>query len=84
MCEPVGCDRCGGSGYRGRTGLFEVLEPDAETRATFRRGADATSIELAALRKGFRTMNVDALEKVKSGITSPADVFRVTPQRFYG
>jgi general secretion pathway protein E len=84
ICEPVGCDRCGGSGYRGRTGLFEVLEPDAETRASFRRGSDATSIEMAAIRKGFRTMNSDAHDKIINGITSPADVFRVTPQRFYG
>jgi len=84
VCEPVGCDRCGGSGYRGRTGLFEILEPDAEIRSTFRRGTDATSIEMAAIRKGFRTMNSDAYDKVIAGITSTADVFRVTPQRFYG
>jgi general secretion pathway protein E len=84
VCEPVGCDRCGGSGYRGRIGLFEILEPDAEIRSTFRRGADATTIEMAAMRKGFRTMNIDAHDKIIIGITSPTDVFRVTPQRFYG
>lgn len=84
MCEPVGCDRCGGSGYRGRTGLFEILEPDAEVRSTFRRGVDATTIEMSAIRKGFLTMNNDARDKITAGITSIADVFRVSPQRFYG
>lgn len=84
ICEPVGCDRCDGSGYRGRTGLFEILEPDAEIRSTFRRGMDATLIERKAIDRGFKTMNSDAYEKIKAGITSASDVFRVTPQRLYG
>ena len=81
VCEPVGCERCGGTGYRGRTGLFEILEPDAAIRAGMRRGVGMGSIEATAMRSGFRPMTVDAAEKCRAGITSPDEVFRVVPQR---
>ncbi len=81
VCEPVGCERCGQSGFRGRIGIFEILEPTGAVRALIRHGIDAETIEDAASREGFRSMATDALEKCYEGITSPSEILRVTPQR---
>jgi general secretion pathway protein E len=75
--QPVGCDRCSQSGFRGRAGIFEVFEPDSAVRTTIRHGVDAATIEAAARRAGFRPMALDALDKCRSGVTSPTEIFRV-------
>jgi len=76
--EPVGCVRCGGNGYAGRTGLYEVMSVTEEVRDALlhRRGVDA--IAAAAARQGMHTMREDGIEKVKRGITSLVEVARVT------
>lgn len=79
--QPVGCDRCGQSGFRGRIGIFEVFEPDGAVRACIRKGIDVVTIETAARKAGFSPMPVDALEKCRHGQTSPAEVFRVISLR---
>jgi type IV pilus assembly protein PilB len=76
--EPVGCVRCSGMGYRGRIGLFEVMLMSDEIRSlTLERGS-AAQIGAAALRAGMRRLREDGLDKVKSGLTSMAEVARVT------
>jgi type IV pilus assembly protein PilB len=76
--EPVGCVRCGGMGYRGRLGLFEVMLISEEIRSlTLTRGS-ADQITAAALRQGMRRLREDGLDKVKSGLTSMAEIARVT------
>lgn len=80
-----GCRHCGGSGYKGRAGLFEVLVPDEELRHLMTSGASMLEITRAAQRKGIRTLLEDAREKVASGITDCAEVLRVLgPQDFSG
>jgi type IV pilus assembly protein PilB len=76
--EPVGCRRCAGSGYRGRLGLYEVMEMSPEIRdlALERRSAD--EVAEVALRQGMRRMAEDGLDKVKQGRTSIAEIARVT------
>ena len=76
--EPVGCRRCSGSGYRGRVGLYEVMEISPEIRdlALERRSAD--EIAQVALRQGMRRMAEDGLDKVKQGRTSISEIARVT------
>jgi type IV pilus assembly protein PilB len=76
--DPVGCRRCGGSGYRGRIGLYEVMTMSPELRrlALERRSAD--EIAEVAIREGMRRLSEDGLEKVRLGITSIAEVARVT------
>jgi type IV pilus assembly protein PilB len=75
--EPVGCKHCGGSGYRGRTGIYEVMSVSAEIRtlALERRSADEM-IDLA-VKQGMRRLRDDGLEKVKQGRTSVSEVARV-------
>ena len=81
ICEPVGCERCANTGYRGRTGVFEILVPDEVTRQNLRKGIDAPSIEAFARAAGFKTMDHDAYEKIIAGTTSVSEVFRVVPHR---
>jgi type IV pilus assembly protein PilB len=76
--EPVGCTRCGGSGYRGRIGLYEVMPVDEEIRQLAVRRAAADEIAAAAVAKGMRRLRDDGLEKVRAGLTSFAEVARVT------
>jgi type IV pilus assembly protein PilB len=76
--EPGGCIRCGGSGYHGRVGLYEVMPVTEEIRALVldRQGADAMAE--AAERAGMRSMRQDGIDKVREGVTSLAEVGRVT------
>jgi type IV pilus assembly protein PilB len=76
--EPVGCVRCGGMGYRGRTGLYEVMMMSEEIRALTLERAAAEQIATVALEQGMRRMREDGLEKVTAGVTSMAEVARVT------
>jgi type IV pilus assembly protein PilB len=76
--EPVGCGRCGGSGYKGRTGLYEVMSVSDEIRDLTVERSSAEDIRKVAVAQGMRTLRVDGFEKVKNGITSIAEVARVT------
>jgi type IV pilus assembly protein PilB len=75
---PVGCGRCGGSGYRGRTGLYEVMPLSDEIRQLTIERASAEDMRGVALDQGMRSLRDDGFEKVKNGITSMAEVARVT------
>jgi general secretion pathway protein E len=79
--EPVGCERCGGVGYRGRNGIFEMLELKGEAYELVGPHPDARQIDLAARRAGMTTMVEDAVAKCRAGVTSTAEVLRVTTIR---
>ncbi|HEY4846218.1 MAG TPA: GspE/PulE family protein [Methylocella sp.] len=79
--EPTGCERCGGAGYRGRNGVFEALELKDEVYDLVGPHADARAIDLAARRSGMTTMVEDAVAKCRAGVTSAAEVLRVTTVR---
>jgi type IV pilus assembly protein PilB len=76
--EPGGCARCGGSGYKGRTGLYEVMVISDEIRDLTVERASADDIRKIAVSQGMRTLPEDGFEKVGNGITSIAEVARVT------
>jgi general secretion pathway protein E len=76
--HPVGCERCGGIGYRGRSGVFEVLVLTDEIRNLIGKNTDSKLIHAAALREGMTAMVDDAIAKCRSGFTSAAEVLRVT------
>ncbi len=76
--EPVGCARCGTSGYKGRIGLYEVMTVTDEIRQLAIRRASADEIATVAMRSGMRRLRQDGLEKVKLGCTSLTEVARVT------
>src|ERR1700675_1209117 len=81
VCEPAGCERCGGTGYRGRNGVFEVLEMVEDVRKLVGAHTDAGVIDQAAIRAGMTTMIDDAVAKSRLGVTSVAEVLRVTTVR---
>jgi type IV pilus assembly protein PilB len=76
--EPVGCPRCTNTGFRGRTGLYEVMSISPDIRALTIDRASADEIRQVALSQGMRPLRQDGLEKVKQGVTSIAEVARVT------
>lgn len=79
--EPVGCERCGGIGYRGRCGVYEVLEVNEEVRRLIDPQSDWASIDKVAIRNGMTTMIDDGLAKCRAGVTSAAEILRVTSVR---
>ncbi|WP_423863577.1 GspE/PulE family protein [Bradyrhizobium sp.] len=81
MHEAVGCERCGGTGYRGRNGVFEILEMTEEVRKLVGPQTDSHTIDEAAMRGGMTTMLADAVAKCRAGLTTVPEVFRVTTIR---
>src|SRR5580693_2037314 len=79
--EPNGCDHCSGTGYRGRTGVFELLELTDEVRPLVGAEADAALIDGAAIRAGMTTMLDDAIEKCRTGMSAAPEILRVTTVR---
>jgi general secretion pathway protein E len=79
--EPAGCERCGGTGYRGRSGVFEILQMNEEVRGLIGPHTDSITIEKAAVKAGMITMNGDAVAKCRAGLTSVAEVLRVISVR---
>jgi general secretion pathway protein E len=79
--EPRGCEGCGGAGYRGRLGIFEILELSPEVRALVQGTTDAAVIDRVAIQTGMTTMLDDGTAKCRAGATSVAEVLRVTTVR---
>jgi type IV pilus assembly protein PilB len=73
-----GCPSCNGTGYRGRVGLFEVMEITEGVRDLIMVGAPAVEIQRKALEEGMLTLRMSGLEKVKQGITTLEEVLRET------
>ncbi|MDR7576449.1 MAG: ATPase, T2SS/T4P/T4SS family, partial [Armatimonadota bacterium] len=75
--RPRGCPRCGGLGYRGRLGLYEVMTVDDALRDLIVRGAGAAALREAALAAGMRTLREEGLARALDGTTSLEEVLRV-------
>jgi type IV pilus assembly protein PilB len=76
--EAVGCSRCGGSGYRGRVGVYEVMTVDERVRALVLEHGSVDEIAAAAEQAGMTRLREDGLEKVRAGLTSIAEIERMT------
>jgi type IV pilus assembly protein PilB len=76
--QGAGCRACNGTGYRGRVGIFEVLEVDEEIQALITQRAPAEEIARASRRAGMRTLHEDAVAKAARGLTTLEEVLRVT------
>jgi type IV pilus assembly protein PilB len=76
--EAVGCSRCGGSGYRGRIGVYEVMTVTERIRALILARASVDQMVDVAVEEGMRRLRDDGLEKVREGATSIAEVERMT------
>jgi general secretion pathway protein E len=76
--EAVGCDGCSGTGYHGRVGIFELLPVTSEICKVIVQRADAGMIRNLAVQQGMRLLREDGWDKVTHGITTVAEVLRVT------
>jgi general secretion pathway protein E len=76
--EGAGCFECRGTGYLGRSGIFEILPVDDATKHLIVRGADAPEIKREAVKNGMRTLRQSALRKLAEGVTTFEEVVRVT------
>lgn len=76
--KPKGCDICNNTGYKGRTGLFEVMDIDDDMRELILNRASSREIKARAIEKGMITLRRSGLIKIKNGITSVEEVLRET------
>lgn len=75
-----GCEKCFGSGFKGRVGIFELMEMNEEIRRMITRNEDASVLMAAARRNGMRTLREDGWDKVAEGVTTPEEIMRVTQE----
>jgi type II secretory ATPase GspE/PulE/Tfp pilus assembly ATPase PilB-like protein len=75
-----GCNRCGQTGYKGRLGIYEVMDIDEGLMKKINERADANEIKQYAREHGMLTMLEDGLVKAKLGVTSIAEILRVTKE----
>lgn len=75
----AGCDRCNHTGYRGRTGLHELLEMNEPLRREVARNASTGELQRTALANGMRSLLEDGLSKVERGVTSLPEVLKFCP-----
>ena len=74
----AGCDKCFDTGYRGRTGIYELMMISEEIRELIYKRESAGVVKKAALNTGLQTLRMDAIRKVLAGITTISEVLRVT------
>jgi general secretion pathway protein E len=75
-----GCDICNGSGYKGRAGIFELMELNDELRQMIMTNGDSGKLTEVARRQGMRNLREDGWMKVSQGITTASEVTRVTQE----
>jgi general secretion pathway protein E len=81
LYRPEGCAGCNYAGYRGRVGIFELMQVDDDVRALVSQNVDAKSIKSAAVRRGMHPLRSDGARKVLAGVTSVAEVLRATEEQ---
>lgn len=80
LLRGAGCGWCRGTGYRGRVGIFELLEMNDTLRDAVARRAPRPELHAAAVAGGMRPLRADAWEKVKDGVTTVEEVLRVVQE----
>ncbi|HQJ09633.1 MAG TPA: ATPase, T2SS/T4P/T4SS family, partial [Deltaproteobacteria bacterium] len=76
----AGCGECLGTGYKGRTGIYEILFMSDLIKSTILKTSDSNIIKNAALSEGLHTLRQDGARKVEDGVTTIEEVLRVTQQ----
>jgi type IV pilus assembly protein PilB len=79
MAVPIGCDRCDQTGYKGRIGIYEFLRFDDSIRTIVRTSGSLEKIHVTARSSGMRSMQDDAIDKLRSGLTTLEEILRVVP-----
>lgn len=78
LCEPVGCQRCGGTGYYDRIGVYEIMEITPTLRSMIAKRCSADELRQAAISEGMHTMRESAKRLVLEGITSLSELQRIS------
>ncbi|UCF66245.1 MAG: type II secretion system protein GspE, partial [Acidobacteriota bacterium] len=78
VMKGIGCSSCNNSGYKGRVGLFEVMEISEEVREMILTGCSALELKRRAVEEGMVTLRRSGLEKIKAGVTTIDEVVRET------
>jgi len=80
--EPEGCAKCNGSGYKGRVGLFELMEVTEEVGKIITAAAPEDQLRKVAMKEGMLTLRDSGLEKIRQGVTSIEEVAKrtITPK----
>ena len=73
-----GCSACGGTGYKGRVALYEVMPVKDEMKQLILKGASTMELKSEAIRLGMQTLRMAGLSKIKEGVTTVDEVLRVT------
>jgi type IV pilus assembly protein PilB len=73
-----GCDKCNGSGYKGRAGLYEVMAMSMDLRRLIMHGASADELREQGLKEGMLTLRMDGMKKVARGVTTLEEVIKET------
>lgn len=73
-----GCGICNGTGYRGRTGIFEFFTIDLETQKFIGNGMESNAVRRYAIENGMRTLRDDGVEKILNGITTVTEILKAT------
>ena len=76
----TGCDQCGGTGYRGRSGLYEVMAMSPALRRMILTGASNAELRDTAVSEGMLTLRMDGIKKLEKGITTLEEVVKETAQ----
>ena len=74
LYKPIGCEKCGGNGYRGRAGIHELMMVTRGLRHLIQTGKRADELQRHALGDGMRTLRQDGIEKVLAGVTTIDEV----------
>jgi type IV pilus assembly protein PilB len=76
--EPCGCSRCDGTGFKGRIGVYEIMEVSQSLKSIISKGGTAEDIKEKALEEGMNTLRMSATKYVLEGITSVQEMMRVS------
>ncbi len=76
--KAVGCERCFNTGYKGRSGIFEIMIMDDQLKTTILKTHDSNRIECEAVEKKMITLRKDGLNKIQNGLTTLEEVLRFT------
>jgi type IV pilus assembly protein PilB len=78
LYKPKGCTRCRNLGFTGRVGIYELLVPDDQMVERMSQGAALNELREHAKRLGMKSLRADGVEKVKAGVTTLDEIYRVT------
>ena len=77
--NPKGCPKCGGSGYKGRVGIHELMITNDELVEAINKGAEAAELKKIAMKAGMKTLHQDSVRKVKDGLTTLEEAIATVP-----